>query len=256
MENRYIDVFEDNAIAVVTLKRAEKRNALNIVLMDQLCEAFVQLQRSQCRVVIISAEGAVFCAGLDLLEAANPALEEKTAEHVARLLTTIYTSPLVTIAAVQGDALGGGGGLAAACDLVLMAQEAKIGFPEVRRGLVAAQVSTIVMRQISMRYVRELFLTGEPVTAVRALQMGLINKVVKGTELLDEAMRLAQSVVKGAPGAIKITKNLIGEFFPRNFSTDLQHALALHHAIRQSAEAKEGIAAFLEKRPPNWQIAL
>jgi len=245
---KFVDVVcSDGAFAIVTLKRADKRNALNITIMEEICTAFDELQLSGCRVVILNAEGSVFCAGLDLHEAANPDLMETSAAHIARLLTTVFTTTMVTIAVVQGDAFGGGAGLALACDLVVMAMDAHIGFPESRLGLVAAQVSTILMRQVNMRYVRELLLTGEPVDGKRCLEMGLINRLVKSQELMNEANGYAHKILLGAPEAVRKTKRMISEAMPRDFVVDLQHAMVMHHAARESEEAKEGIASFLAR---------
>lgn len=241
-------------VAVVTLNRPEKRNALNLTLMEELTAAFEEYQKnSTYRVIIVTGAGEAFCAGLDLYEAADHTLIEKTAQHVTHMLTAIYTSSMVTIAAVQGDAAAGGAGLVMACDCALMARGARIGFPEIRRGLIAAQVSTLLCRQICMRDVRELLLLGELVDSSRALGMGLVNRVVEESELMYQALAMADMVLKGAPEAIKETKNLLTSLDPVPFFDSLEVALSFHHSSRHSEEAKEGIAAFLEKRSPKWE---
>lgn len=249
MENKYVQLeLKDEAIAILTINRPEKRNALNLKLMDELFSGIEKLQQTPCRAVIIAANGTTFSSGLDLKEAADPSLNEASASHVAKMLTTIVNTPLVTIAAVQGDAFAGGAGLVAACDLAVMSKAAAIGFPEVRRGLVAAMVSTCLVQQISTKSMRELLLTGEPVDAVRAQSMGLVNRIAANGDVLKEALLLAEQVIKGGPEAIRLTKQLISKLTAGNFSNEMQHALALHHAVRNSDEAREGIAAFLEKR--------
>lgn len=242
---------KSDAIAVVTLNRPERRNVLNIAMMEELGGAIERLEHTSCRVVVFAANGPAFSGGLDLKEAADPNLNETTAEHVAKLLTTVAESPLVTIAAVQGDAYAGGAGLVAACDLAVMAKGAVIGFPEVRRGLVAALVSAVLTRQISGCHMRQLLLTGEAVDGARAQAMGLVSHVTDA-DVMVEAFVLAEQVVKGGPEAIRLTKRVIKDLAPRDFLSDIQHALAVHHTVRQSAEAREGIAAFLEKRPTSW----
>lgn len=240
-------------VALITLNRIEKRNALSVALMEELIQELQKLEKDpKVRIVILSGAGPTFCAGFDLQEALDPVLIETTAQHVARLLTAIYTTPLVMIAAVQGNAIAGGAGIVAACDYALMVQDARIGFPETRRGLIAAQVSTLLCRQMRMRDVRELLLLGEPVDAHRAYLMGLINQVVPPEELMARALEVANAALKGAPEAVRQTKQLLNNLYPTPFSDDLHKALTVHHSKRRCDEAKEGIAAFLEKRPPQW----
>lgn len=242
------------AIIQVTLKRPEKRNALSLQLMHELCSFFDRFKEEETpyRIVIITGDGPSFCSGLDLQEAADHSLEAKIPQQIAHLFTSVYTCPLVTIAAIQGDALAGGAGLTAACDYALLAKEARMGFPEVRRGLVAAQVATLLYRQMPMRHVKELLLTGELIDSWEALRMGLVNRVVEKEELLSEATALAHLILKGAPLAIKETKHLLNDLYPASFSEDLELALSVHRTIKHSDEVEEGLTAFLEKRPPHW----
>lgn len=242
-----------NEVAIVTMKRQEKRNALSLQLMEELISAFESFSvHTPYRVVILTGEGPAFSAGLDLQESSDPTLIEKMAQHVAHLLKAIYTCPIVTIAAVQGDAIAGGAGLVAACDYALVAKGAKMGFPEVRRGLIAAQVSTLLCRQMKLRDIRELLLFGELVSSEQSVKIGLANKEVEPTVLMNEALNAADKILLGAPGAVRGTKLLIDKLHPANFFEDLQTALSLHQSVRHSEEAKEGIQAFLEKRPPVW----
>jgi len=244
----------DESTIVVGLNRPDKRNALSLDLMSDLCEVFEALQdHPSYRVIVLTGEGKTFCAGLDLQEAADINLVEKMSQHVARLLTAIYSSKLVTIAALQGSAIAGGAGLVAACDCAVMAINAQIGFPETRRGLVAAQVAPLLRRQISMRDIRELLLVGNLVDAERALSMGLVNRVVEPEWVMTEALNLAERILLGAPEATKETKRLLDSLEPTDFYKDMEIAISFHHAARHSAEAKEGIAAFLEKREPSWK---
>ena len=151
----------EEGITILTLNRAAKRNALNAILMETCSEALESLaQDKRQRVVILRVEGPVFCAGLDLEEAFLPDNAERTARLVARLLRAVYQLPQVTIAAVQGAAIAGGAGLMSACDVVVATQDARIGYPEVRRGLVAALVMSLLHRQVRERDARELLLLG------------------------------------------------------------------------------------------------
>src|SRR2546421_11631005 len=145
----------EDGITILTLNRPAKRNALNAELMEACSEALESLAQDQTqRVIILRGEGPVFCAGLDLEEAFLPENAERTARLVARVLRAVYQVPQVTIAAVQGAAIAGGAGLMSACDLVVATRDARIGYPEVRRGLVAALVMFLFHRRGFGRGVR------------------------------------------------------------------------------------------------------
>jgi methylglutaconyl-CoA hydratase len=177
-----------------------------------------------------------------------------TAEAVANTLVTISQTNLITVAAVHGAAVAGGAGIMSACDFVVAAARTKIGYPEVRRGLVAGLVMTFLRRQIGERNMRELLLGSELIDAERAREIGLVNRVVAQDELMSEALKFAESVLQGAPGAVKQTKRLIDELWWRSVKQDVDLALKHHMEARESAEAREGIAAFNEKRKPNWIV--
>jgi methylglutaconyl-CoA hydratase len=239
----------DPQISVITLDRPDKRNALSIELIEQLCDAVksASIDRKR-RVILIRANGPVFCAGLDLKEATDPAKAHTSALGLCDMYRTIATSPLITIASAQGGAFGGGAGLVAACDIVVAAPDLRIGYPEVHRGLVAALVTTLLRRQLGERVVRELVLLGQTVDAARALQLGLINRIGS----FDDALSLARDACAGAPGAIARSKRLLDSLSARTIEEDLKRALDFHLNARQSHEAAEGMKAFLEKRPPKW----
>lgn len=239
-------------IAVLTLNRPEKRNALNIPLLESLHKSVDLAHTHEARVIVLRGAGPVFCAGLDLSEAADAASAHASAQALARMFDSVVQSRAVTIAAVQGAAIAGGAGLMSACDLVIAEANAKIGYPEVRRGLVAALVMTFLRRQLRERDARELLVLGEVVSAGRAAEMGLVNRVVPEGAAVDSAMELADTVLRGAPGALAHTKQMLNDLWPRPLETDLAWALAQHKAVRTSREAREGVAAFNEKRKPNW----
>jgi methylglutaconyl-CoA hydratase len=245
----------DPAVTVVTLNRPDKRNALSIALIEQLTAAIREAE-ADCarRVIVLRGAGPVFCAGLDLHEAADPATAGRSAEALAELYLSISRSPLVVIVAAQGAAFGGGAGLVAGADLVVAADDLKIGFPEVRRGLVAALVTCLVRRQVGDRTARELILLGQDVPAGRAMELGLVNRVVPVADLGGAALGLAREVCRGAPGSIARTKRLLDDLAARPLEEDLRRALAYHLEARHSAESAEGIAAFREKRAPRWGL--
>jgi len=238
---------------LLTLNRPEKRNALSMDLMKELCGAIEDAGRDKTRrVIVIKGAGDAFCAGLDLKEASDSKNATVSARMVARMLLTVSQTPLITIAAVHGAAVAGGAGLMSACDFVVAASGTKIGYPEVRRGLVAALVMTFLRRHLRERDIRELLLTGELITAERALAMGLVNRVAAPSEVMQEARKLAASVVQGGPLAVTRTKQILDGSWPNSVKQDLQRALKHHLKARHSAEAEEGITAFLEKRHPRW----
>jgi methylglutaconyl-CoA hydratase len=239
-------------ITLVTLNRPERRNALTLDLLTELVAAIkVASDEAHERILILRGAGAAFCTGLDL-KAATPQNAHATAEMVAKALLALSQTRLVTIAAVHGAAVAGGAGIMSACDFVVAAEGTKIGYPEVRRGLVAGLVMTFLRRQIGERNMSELLLGSELIAAERAKEIGLVNRVVSQENLLSEAQKFADSVLQGAPGALAQTKRLIEELWWRSVKEDVDLALKYHMQARESHEAREGIAAFNERRAPNW----
>src|SRR5919108_5399484 len=232
-------------ITIVTLNRPERRNSLTIELLNELIAAIkMASEQPEERVLILRGAGAAFCTGLDLKAAADQTKAHATAEMVAKTLITIAETRLVTIAAVHGAAVAGGAGIMSACDFVVAADRTKIGYPEVRRGLVAGLVMTFLRRQIDERNLRELVLGGELIEAERAKEIGLVNRVVPKDEVMNEAQKFADSVLQGAPNALAQTKKLIGELWSTSVKEDVDLALKHHMRARESSEAREGIAAF------------
>lgn len=240
-------------ITVITLNRPERRNSLTIELLNDLISAVKTASDQHTeRVIILRGAGAAFCTGLDLKEAADQRKAHATAEMVAKTLVTLAEAQVVTIAAVHGAAVAGGAGIMSACDFVVAAEKTRIGYPEVRRGLVAGLVMTFLRRQVGERHLRELVLGGELIDAAQAKEIGLVNRVVPPNELMNEAQKFADSVLQGAPNAIAQTKHLIEELWSSSVKQDVERALKHHMQARESVEAREGIAAFNEKRKPNW----
>lgn len=245
----------ERGIVSVTLNRPDRRNALSINLLQQLCETILQLEsETSNRVVILRGAGPVFSAGLDLKEAADSSLVERSAAAVSRALNLLRSSSLITIAAVQGGAFAGGAGLMAACDIVIASTDAKIGFPEARRGLLPALICGVLIHKVREGDLRELFLTGDPIDAMRAQTVGLVQRVALTERLLDEALGVARSIVAGGPETIRQTKFLINAKFQGTSESQGADLIEKHLAARHSDEAREGLAAFNEKREPNWQL--
>ena len=242
-------------VTTLTLNRPDKRNALNVTLLKALTAAIAEAGRDPAqRILVLRGAGPVFCSGLDLAEAAQPGQAEISAPHVRETLHDLATTRLITIAAVQGAAIAGGAGLMSACDFVVAARDAKFGYPEVRRGLVPALIMTFLRRQLRERDARELLLLGKTFDAAHAHAIGLINRIAADAAALDlEVTTLISSLLQGAPEALTGTKELLAELWPSPVAEDLGKAHAHHLTARNSAEAREGVAAFLEKRAPNFQ---
>ena len=241
-------------ITVVTLNRPERRNALTIELLTELVAAIrLASDEPNERIIILRGAGAAFCTGMDL-KAATPQNAHAMAELVAETLLTLSQTRLITISAVHGAAVAGGAGIMSACDFVVAAERTKIGYPEVRRGLVPGLVMTFLRRQVGERNMRELLLGSELIDAGRAREIGLVNRVVAQGDLMSEAQKFAHSVLQGAPGALAQTKHFIEELWWRSVKEDIDLAFKHHMEARESSEAREGIAAFNQKRPPNWVV--
>jgi methylglutaconyl-CoA hydratase len=242
--------------AVITLTRADKRNALSRALIAELDAAVRRAAEDPAaRCVILSGDGPAFCAGMDLDELRSTLTADAEviwgdAQRLAQLFDRIYTLPKPTIAAVNGAAVAGGAGLVTVCDLALSVPTAKFGYPEVRRGLVAAMVLPHLLRHVGERCARYLLLTGELIDADEAASMGLINQVVGATGLLDTALARARACAEGGPQALASTKDLLKRFSP--------HALSVEEGAKASAvprlgdECRAGLAAFFDKRPVPW----
>lgn len=240
-------------ITLLTLNRAEKRNALSVELVQALLAALAAAEADAAqRVLILTGAGPVFCAGLDLAEAAEPARAHQSAELIGQVLRRLSESRLVTIAVVRGAAIAGGAGLMSACDFAFAEETARIGYPETRRGLVAALVMTFLRRQLRERDARRLLLTGELVSGRHAEVIGLVNEALQADQLMPTALHTAAEVLQGGPEAVVRTKQLLAQLWTTPLSADLDRARAMHLEVRQSAEIQEGIAAYREKRPPGW----
>jgi methylglutaconyl-CoA hydratase len=249
---------DDGPVAILTLNRPEKRNALSRSLMDELEHHVDRTGHDpKARSVVLTGAGPVFCAGMDLQEAARERGGAEAEQHAvvslqqyADLIQKLHTLPKPTIAAVNGDALAGGAGLVAACDFVIAAETARFGYPEVIRGLVPAVVMYDLTRLVGDRRARQLLIAGQLITAPTAHSWGMVNQVTTPEACLVEAIRVGKDLVHCAPQAIGAIKRLLDETQGRPAS--LRGAAAVSAAIRVSEEAQEGISAFLEKRQPRW----
>jgi methylglutaconyl-CoA hydratase len=258
MSIRLINRDDRGPVAVFTLDRPLQRNALSRALLAQLRDGIDKVSVDEkIRAVVLTGAGVAFCTGMDLKEAAamDAAADAEvqtiaTLEEFADLLQRMHALPKPTVAAVNGDALAGGAGLMMACDLAIAAETARIGYPEVKRGLVAAIIMHDLTRQVGDRRARELLLGGEPISSKVAHDWGLVNRVTPNDACLHEAIVVAEELAQSGPKALALTKRLLDEAAGRPH--DLRGAAAVSGSVRLSPEAQEGIHAFVEKRWPAW----
>lgn len=237
----------------IRLNRPEKRNALSCELMRNLIDTLDMIRKdSDQRAILIRGEGQVFCSGLDLQEIADQSVARKSAKCLSELLQVLYTYPLVTICGVHGASVAGGAALMSACDIVIAEENTQIGFPEVRRGIVAGFVSALLMKQMRVREIKELLLIGEPVSAKRALEMGLVTKIFSADTFESGMEDIVDKVLRGAPQTMRLSKELLEKLDPSPMEHSWRIAESFHLQSRASGEAKEGARAFLEKRKPKW----
>jgi len=242
--------------AVLTIDRPDRRNALSRALIAQLSSAVARAaDDADVRAVILTGSGPAFCAGMDLdeLRATLGDEQDKVWDDAARLSALyeqLYALPKPTVAAVNGAAVAGGAGLVTACDLAVAVPAAKFGYPEVRRGLVAAMVLPHLLRHVGERTARWLLLTGELIDAAAAERAGLINAVVPAEALLDTARAWCRSLAEGGPKALATTKELLRRCSRQAVGVDeLSRASA---EPRLTDECRGGLSAFFDKRPVPW----
>lgn len=246
--------------AIITLNRPDKHNAFNADIIARLSDIFETLRANeQVRIVFLRGAGKTFSAGADLewMQAAADWTHSDNVEDalgLANMLRRLHELPQVTVALVQGAAMGGGAGLMAACDVAVAVKDTKIRFSEVRLGLTPATISPFVVRAIGPRWAKALFTTGESFDGVFAEKIGLAQYTVESVDELDDMMEhLAQLAFGAAPGAVHAAKELVDAVAGREIDDSLLHDVARRIADRRaSEEGREGLSAFLEKRQPRW----
>jgi methylglutaconyl-CoA hydratase len=182
----------------------------------------------------------------------SPEENLKDSDTMVRLFRSLYEFPKVTIAAVNGAAIAGGTGLALLCDFTLAVPEAKFGYTEVRIGFVPAIVSTFLLRQVGEKQARDLLLTGRIIGAEEAARMGLVNEIVAPENLMARARELAALLMENSPASLRATKQLLSDHGRAELDAQIDAAVRENAAIRTTADFREGIASFLEKRKPVW----
>lgn len=249
-----------HGVARVTLDRADKHNAFDAETIARLREIFTNLAREpRARVVVLQSAGPTFCAGADLDWMKKMALLDSAANFAdARALTEMLAAldrlPKPTIARVQGAAYGGGVGLIACCDIAIGVTTARFALTEVRLGVVPAAISPYVIAAIGPRLARRYLLTGEPMSAAVALDARLLHEVCEPAKLDDAVAAQVELLLKAGPEALRECKELIREVHAARGTNDELRASTAHRLarLRMSEEGREGMSAFLEKRPPSW----
>ena len=257
MNYNTIQLAYDAGVATITLKRPDKRNAISFELIDNLQRALDEVAQSEAIVLILTGAGKAFCSGMDLenlkaLIGRSPEQNLKDSQTMVRMFRALYEFPKVTIAAVNGAAIAGGTGLALLCDFTLAVPEAKFGYTEARIGFVPAIVSTFLLRQVGEKQARDLLLTGRLFTAQEAVHMGLINEVVPSEKLLARARELSAFLMENSPSSLRATKKLLNDHARAELDAQIEAAVRENAAIRTTADFREGISSFLEKRKPVW----
>ena len=255
-ETLLVDVRD--GVATVTLNRPEARNALNATVIRELAAVLAHLDADAgSRVVVLQGAGErAFCAGADLKAMFRPGSILEAREQYADLAHVLEAIPRMrtpAIARVQGYALAGGCGLAAACDVVIASNDAVFGLPEIKLGLLPLMVLAPILRVASPRRVLELVLTGRELPAREALEIGLVTRVVPRDDLDRVVGEVARTLAGLSPTTVALGKEAFYGALDLPPSLALGHLRDLLTIVARSEDAQEGIAAFLEKRPPRWQ---
>jgi methylglutaconyl-CoA hydratase len=257
MTYKTIQIAYDAGIATITLNRPEKRNAISFELIDDLLRGLKEVETSDALVLILTGAGKAFSSGMDLdnlkeLIGRSPEQNVKDSETMVRLFRSLYEFPKVTIAAVNGAAIAGGTGLALLCDFTLAVPEAKFGYTEVRIGFVPAIVSTFLLRQVGEKQARDLLLTGRIISAEEGARMGLVNEIVAPENLMSRALQLAALLMENSPASLRATKKLLNDHARAELDAQIEAAVRENAAVRTTADFREGVTSFLEKRKPVW----
>jgi methylglutaconyl-CoA hydratase len=252
-----VRVEDEDGVRTATLNRPEKRNALTPELQEEVIQALEGAERGGARVVVLAGEGEAFCAGLDLgvlQEMIGRSKEEHHAEaaRVARMFRAVWECDVPTISIVQGPAIAGGTGLATMCDFTLAAPEARFGYTEARIGFVPALVSAYLVVQVGDKVARELLLSARIFGAEEAMRLGLVTEVVGREGLRARAAELAAELMRNSPESLRATKQVLRAQQKEWMEGALELAMEANAAGRQTADFREGVASFLEKRKPRW----
>jgi methylglutaconyl-CoA hydratase len=259
MSNTLVFTEPSRYTAQITMSRPDVRNAFNDEVIAELTQAFRQLgARDDVRCIVLAAEGPAFCAGADLnwmRKMADYSRDENLADaaKLAEMLRVIYECPKPTVARVQGDAIAGGMGLVAACDMAVSVDTAHYCLSEVKLGLIPATISPYVIRAMGARAAHRYFLTAERFTAAQALRIGFVHEVVAADQLDAKVAEITTALCSASPNAVQVCKKLVQDVAQREIGQPLiAQTVAGIADIRSSPEGKEGVSSFLQKCRPSW----
>ncbi len=256
MEYKNLNFTLEDNIAIVTLNRPKYYNALNSELIGELEKVLAELENNdKVRVLIITGSGKAFAAGADVTELmeADPwgALENCTRAH--RVFDRLETLPIPTIAAINGPALGGGCELILCCDFRIAAESARIGLPEITLGIIPGAGGTQrLLRLVGLPRAKEMIFLGSLVNAEKALEIGLVDRIVNDQELLEEAKKLAGKLIERPKIALKLAKNAINFWRDKDLESSKKFEMAQFALAFCTQDQKEGMRAFVEKRKPSF----
>lgn len=258
-QNNLVEYEVTDRIGYITLNRPDKRNALNFHMVTELRKAFhAAEQDGNVKVIVLRANGKAFCAGADLdflKQLQQFSLEDnlKDSNHLMELFLTIYRSPKVVIAQIEGSAIAGGAGLATVCDFSFCVPKAKFGYTEVRIGFVPAIVMIFLIRKCGELRAKELLLGGEIITAETAVNYNMINKIIPADEIQDYVRGFALALCsQNSASSMQLTKKMIGDI--QNFPVvdALRFASKMNAHARGTEDCQRGISAFLNKEKLEW----
>ena len=258
MEYSTLKFDRDGQVATLTLNRPEKRNAISTPMIEDLVAALGAAEADKSvRVVILTGAGKAFCSGMDL--ETLQALAKQTAEQnladsrrMAKMFQLVYSFPKPLITAVNGAAIAGGCGLATLSDFTLAVPEAKFGYTEVRIGFIPALVSVMLRRQVGEKRARDLLLSGRIIDAAEAFRLGLVTEITPPDGLMKRAREVANTLLEASPTSLALTKRLLLRYDEEQLRRELELATQENAQIRATDDFREGLASFLEKRPPKW----
>ena len=257
MSYNTITLSYEDRVALLTLNRPDKRNAISFELVDEVLHALAEIEKSSALVLVITGAGKAFSGGLDLdnlkaLIGRSAEQNIKDTRTMAQLFRTIYDFPKPTVAAVNGAAIAGGTGLATLCDITIASTEAKFGYTEVRIGFIPAIVASFLVRQVGEKQARDLLLTGRIFDAAEAYRIGLINEVVEPDRLMPRVKEVVALLLENSPLSLLATKKLINSFGTEELNEQIESAIVANAQSRTTRDFHEGVTSFLEKRKPAW----
>ncbi len=260
---QFIRISNERGITTLTLARPQVRNALNHAMMEEIGEAISLISKNaSTRVLVIRGQGGHFCAGGDLNAMADPPSAPaagddptfRTYRSFGDVLEAVDGLPFAVVCVVEGTCVGGGAGMAAASDIVIAADNARFGLPKPRHGFIPSQVIPALVRRIGLGATRRIAVAAEVIDAAEAHRLGLADRVVPASEVDAALTSLLRQLRRNAPRAVAAVKALVLSAADRSTTEVLDQGAHALLSLLRGPEAKEGIAAFLSKRAPGWDV--